>query len=193
MRAFHEGARQRGAVLLVALIMLLLMTLLALVGIGASQLEQRLAGNRAESKRAFHAAESALREVERRLVRLTSEDDGRGDNCLDRQGLCVLLIDDVRQVLSGRWYWRWTGNPENWWGSAQNAIDYRGSDDLGGFAATPRQHAVFFATDGGGLNLGNLGEPQLRTDYYYVGAFASGDTGRTPVILQSVFARRYAN
>ncbi|PWU25890.1 hypothetical protein DK254_25025 [Pseudomonas sp. RW407] len=184
---------QCGAVLMVALVMLLMMTLLALAGITASQLESRLAGNRAELARTFNAAESALREVERRLARETREDDGRGTSCIDRKGLCVLLAASVRSVSDERWRWHWGNDPDAWWGQAQNAVDYLGSDNVSRFEHRLRQHAAFFASDGGGLNLGNLGEPQLRTDYYYVDAFASGDAGRTPVILQSVFARRYAN
>ncbi|SDI52609.1 type IV pilus assembly protein PilX [Pseudomonas delhiensis] len=182
---------QGGAVLIVALVMLLLMTLLALSGISASQLEFRLAGNRAEQVRAFNAAESALRSVERRLADIAGSDDLRGTSCAGRQGLCVLQVGSVRSVnAQGAWQWGWRSDPGAWWEKAQNAIDYDGQD---GFERTLRQHAAYFASDGDGLNLGNLDEPQLRTDYYYADAYAGSDDGRTPVLLQSVFARRYVN
>lgn len=186
-----SATAQGGAVLIVALVMLLLMTLLALSGISASQLEFRLAGNRAEQVRAFNAAESALRNVERRLADIAGSDDQRGTSCVDRQGLCVLQVDSVRRVnAQGAWQWGWSSDPGAWWEKAQNAIDYGGQSS---FERTLRQHAAYFASDGGGLNLGNLDEPQLRTDYYYAGAYAGSDDGRTPVLLQSVFARRYVN
>ncbi|MCL6690823.1 PilX N-terminal domain-containing pilus assembly protein [Pseudomonas sp. R3.Fl] len=186
-----SATAQGGAVLIVALVMLLLMTLLALSGISASQLEFRLAGNRAEQVRAFNAAESALRNVERRLADIAGSDDLRGASCAGRQGLCVLQVDSVRRVnAQGAWQWGWSSDPGAWWEKAQNAIDY---DGQGGFERTLRQHAAYFASDGDGLNLGNLDEPQLRTDYYYADVYAGSDDGRTPVLLQSVFARRYVN
>ena len=43
------------------------------------------------------------------------------------------------------------------------------------------------------LGLGNLGEAIPRTDFYYVDAYASGESGLAPVILQAVYARRYSN
>ncbi|MGA4635790.1 pilus assembly PilX family protein [Pseudomonas solani] len=58
---------QRGAVLFVALIMLLVLTLAAVGGMRQMQLEGRMTGNRLEQQRLMSAAESALREAEGRL------------------------------------------------------------------------------------------------------------------------------
>jgi type IV pilus assembly protein PilX len=55
---------ERGAVLIFALIVLLIMTVLAISGIGNSTLEQRMAGNYSQSMTAFQAAEQGLRAVE---------------------------------------------------------------------------------------------------------------------------------
>lgn len=185
--------RQVGAVLLVALLMLLMLTLLALTGMRAAQLEFRLVGNGAEQRRIFNAAESALREGERRLARMTGPEDGRGEGCRTVQALCVLQVEQVREVRDERWRWLWQADPQRWWAAAGNARDYRGSDGLTRFEPAPRLHAVYFASDGDGLNLGNLGEAIPRTDFYYVDAYASDDSGRSPVVLQSVYARRYSN
>lgn len=59
--------RQRGAVLFVALVMLLVLTLLAVGGMREMQLEGRMTGNRLELQRLTSAAESALREGEGRV------------------------------------------------------------------------------------------------------------------------------
>ncbi|MCU7851457.1 MAG: pilus assembly protein [Candidatus Thiodiazotropha sp. (ex Monitilora ramsayi)] len=59
--------RQRGAVLIVALMLLLVMTILAVSGIGNSALEQRMSGNYHQSVSAFQAAEFGLRVAERWL------------------------------------------------------------------------------------------------------------------------------
>jgi type IV pilus assembly protein PilX len=56
--------RQRGAVLIFALIILLVMTVLVVSGAGNSVLEQRMATNYARSITAFQAAEQSLRVAE---------------------------------------------------------------------------------------------------------------------------------
>lgn len=61
-------ARQHGAVLFVALIMLLIITLLAVTSMREVTLESRITGNLMEEKRLRSAAESAQREAERRLA-----------------------------------------------------------------------------------------------------------------------------
>ena len=52
---------ERGAVLLVSLVMLLLLTLIGLAGMRRAQLEERMAGNLRDRQMAFQAAEAALR------------------------------------------------------------------------------------------------------------------------------------
>ncbi len=60
-------AMQRGAVMIVALMLLLVMTVLAVSGIGNSVLEQRMSGNYNHSVTAFQAAEFGLNVAERWL------------------------------------------------------------------------------------------------------------------------------
>ncbi len=60
-------APQRGATLLVALVMLLILTVLAVSSMRGVVLESRITGNRAESQRLQTAAEAALREGEFRF------------------------------------------------------------------------------------------------------------------------------
>jgi len=60
--------RQSGAVLFIALIMLLIITLLGIGSMREVVLESRITGNLLEQKRLQNAAESALREGERRII-----------------------------------------------------------------------------------------------------------------------------
>jgi type IV pilus assembly protein PilX len=53
-------SRQRGAALVVALILLLVLTLLGVAALRTTTLEERMAANSQERNRAFHAAESGL-------------------------------------------------------------------------------------------------------------------------------------
>lgn len=61
-------AKQRGAVMIVALMLLLVMTVLAVSGVGNSVLEQKMSGNYYHSATAFQAAEFGLRVAEQWLV-----------------------------------------------------------------------------------------------------------------------------
>lgn len=55
---------QRGAVLIVALIMLLLLTMIGMASMRGTSLQENMAGNLRESNLSFQAAEAALREGE---------------------------------------------------------------------------------------------------------------------------------
>lgn len=116
--------RQRGAVLFVALVMLLLITLAAVGGMRGMQLEGRMTGNRLEQQRLMSAAESALREGEGRLRK-----SNRGlDNCTSGTTPCFTAqatsyttnfsssnlysgMDGNTSLLrSARWYLRYIAN-----------------------------------------------------------------------------------
>ncbi len=60
----HSGTRQRGAALIVGLLMLLVATLIGLGGIRNALIEERMAGNTRQLHIAGEAAEAALREAE---------------------------------------------------------------------------------------------------------------------------------
>ena len=61
-------ARHKGAVMIVALMLLLVMTVLAVSGVGNSVLEQKMSGNYYHSATAFQAAEFGLRVAEQWLI-----------------------------------------------------------------------------------------------------------------------------
>jgi type IV pilus assembly protein PilX len=63
-RAVHTPKKQRGALLITVLIILLLMTVLAVSGVGNSVLEQKMSGNYYHSITAFEAAEYGMRVAE---------------------------------------------------------------------------------------------------------------------------------
>ncbi|MCQ4318306.1 pilus assembly protein PilX [Stutzerimonas zhaodongensis] len=60
-------SKQRGAVLLVALIMLLLLTVLGAAAMRDTNLQERMAGNMRDQSLAFQAAEAALRFAEQEV------------------------------------------------------------------------------------------------------------------------------
>ncbi|MFN2309885.1 MAG: PilX N-terminal domain-containing pilus assembly protein [Gammaproteobacteria bacterium] len=60
----RQPARQRGAVLIISLIFLLLMTLIGVTSMQSTTLQERMAGNTRDRNLAFQAAEAGLREGE---------------------------------------------------------------------------------------------------------------------------------
>lgn len=60
----HTLGRQRGAVLVIGLIMMTLLSLLGLTALGTGLLEERMTANARDRIRAFQAAEAALRSCE---------------------------------------------------------------------------------------------------------------------------------
>lgn len=59
--------RDRGFALIVALIVLILLSIIGLAGMSSGVWEERMAGNAREHNTAFQAAETVLREAERKL------------------------------------------------------------------------------------------------------------------------------
>lgn len=57
-------SRQRGAVLLVSLMILLIMTVLGIAGMSGTTMEEKMAANNQQQQQAFQASETALRDAE---------------------------------------------------------------------------------------------------------------------------------
>ena len=85
-----KAAHQSGAVLIISLIMLLLLTLIGTTAMQTSSLEEKMAGNLRDRDIAFQAAESALRDAENDIAVLPSRISGFTNftvNC-GTNGLC---------------------------------------------------------------------------------------------------------
>lgn len=65
---YHSAVRQRGAVLIVGLLILLVMTVLGVTAMGNSTLQERMANNNRQQQIAFQSAEAALRAAETYLA-----------------------------------------------------------------------------------------------------------------------------
>ena len=60
----HPLNTQRGAVLLVSLMILLIMTVLGIAGMSSTTMEEKMAANNQQQQQAYQAAETALRDAE---------------------------------------------------------------------------------------------------------------------------------
>lgn len=90
MRNFNIAKQQQGAVLLVALVMLLVLTILAVSNLRGVTLESRITANRAETQRLHDVADAALREGEFRFygaANLRAKLEHQAENCKDSNKL----------------------------------------------------------------------------------------------------------
>ena len=69
---YRTGTRQRGAVLIVSLIFLLIVTLIAVGSMRDTILEEKMAGNTRDRNLAFQSAESGVREAEQFIEGISS-------------------------------------------------------------------------------------------------------------------------
>lgn len=187
-----KASSQRGVVLLVALIMLLLLTLLALSSMRSSTLQNRLGGSVSEQKRAYNAADSALREGERRVnaLKLTATFSAASagySSCASSvaaigSNLCLLVEGSDLDTTEKTQAWAKTALAAT--GTASTSVAYTGYDGKSAFTSLPRWVATVIASSGAeDVSLATQGK---GTYYYRVTAAATAGGARFPVILQSV-------
>jgi len=85
---YRGPKRQRGIVLIVSLLFLLILTILAVSSMGGSTLQERMSGNNLDQAKAFEAAEAALRAGEDYVAKdVTAQKPTMDKGCAN--GLCT--------------------------------------------------------------------------------------------------------
>jgi type IV pilus assembly protein PilX len=175
--------RQRGAILVVALIFLLVMTILILASIRGTVMQERMASNLFDRSLAFQAAEAALREGERFVRENAPKPTVAG---CDASGNCS------KPDPTGIPAWQTAAN----WENAHDAADGHGhSIDIGTLPVPPQFLVELLADNMPEVNLCEStsidpdapcfsGPEGLR---YRITA-RSGEDGRAMVVLQSIYA-----
>ncbi len=160
-------SRQRGAVLVVSLMILLVLTVLVLAATRGAVLMERMAGNSRQLDQAFQTAEAALREGEGRLD--------------------AAALPDVTKTAG--WYHYaikpapdWT-QPTAWDAAANGKLSYTIN---GANAQISIEELPAVPDPGGGLNPAE--QPQEGT-VYRISARGYGQRGDTFVILQTTYRR----
>jgi type IV pilus assembly protein PilX len=166
---------QRGAVLVTAILLLLVLTIIGVTVMQMSRMQERMAGNSRDVNLAFQGAEGALREAEN----LIDAANVRPVSCLEG---CTFLIEDSV-----------AGNPAKqdltWW--EDNSTDFNGGVVIDNLAEQPTatiEELGFFRTDGG-VVMGQ--DPPDGRDFYQVTSRSTGGSGTAEVVLQTTFTRRY--
>lgn len=171
-------AAQKGAVLVVGLIMLLLMTIVGLAAIRGSGMQELMAGNMRDRNIAFQTTESGLRLAELQI-------DGLSNNPFTGNGLWGDL-----NVPGGAHAPVYTWGRDKWI-EGNNSLEAAASD----LANKPRYVIERMAlpigaaagSDGSGIGIGSLTNQLMEADYFRISSRASGGTATTEVVLQSTF------
>ncbi|MEW5057398.1 MAG: PilX N-terminal domain-containing pilus assembly protein [Cycloclasticus sp.] len=165
--------KQRGAVLFISLIMLLLMTLIGVSGMQTSVLEEKMAGNFKDRNMSLQAAESSLRAAENYL-----------NDTASLPAFTGVTLGHYQPTSSGAA--RWDDSITDWFDDANDVISYTSS--LDGIASVP----VYIIEEmppvnesGNSLEAGVI----LTNNYYRVTTRATGGTDTAVVMLQSTYKR----
>lgn len=178
---------QRGAVLIVSLLLLLVMTILALGASQATRMDERMARSVRDKDLSFQSAEAGLRAGERYLDTLVVKPSPCASApCTTIYELNVLTTAtttyDAHAYQTDTW---WDTNGRTY--SASAVIS--GSSD-GTASAEPDFYIEQLEEVPDALSLPPTGPPPSRT-FYRVSARALGGTGNGVSMLQSTYSRRF--
>lgn len=178
-KAIHSAKmhNQSGAVLLVSLVMLLLLTIIGLSAVDITTLDTRISANSGDRNIAFYAAETALN------VATDSIAPGKGLPEDSGQGY-------LSSALADNW---WGSASAAWWsGQSQSITAYGGRSAKQNYVIEP---PVQMNTNGAGQAVADLTLGSVRpvTRFYRVTARGEGPGGAN-VHIQTVYARKiYSN
>lgn len=183
--SLHLPGRQRGAALVISLLLLLVMTLL---GLGASQstrLQERMAGNQRDQELALQGAEAALRDAEQNvspnshqaLVKVCITPGDVTCQGYDER----VLVDVTSQAPLDL-----ANQNDAWW--AQWSRDYSFADDLEEISTTPQYVVEKFTEVSEVLSSAGTDYNAAR-EFFTVTARSSGQTDSARVVVQSSYAR----
>ncbi len=189
---------QQGAVLIVSLVMLIIMTLLGISAMNNTVMQERMAGNQRNSTLAFQAAEAALRAAENDIDNNWGSDfpdgDTNGTTANDNRGVYTYNSATLDPNLGNdtEWWAERTGAANNtFW--ANNGTDAYAADTLefqsGEFLAMPQYiiEKVGFRP----LNCTSCDPLQqcYCEHHYQITARGTGAAGQSESYLRSIYVR----
>jgi type IV pilus assembly protein PilX len=172
----HSVIRQKGATLVVALLILLVLTMLGLASMQMSRMEERMAGNARDTNLAFQGAEAGLRDAEEALRVLAA-----------RPTTCIAAPCDV---------WRkdyltpdLRDQPGTWWTTNAREYGVAGTQEVTEVTRDPLiiVEDLGFVPDS--LAIGH-GPPEGR-NFYKITSDSSGASDTAEAVLESTYTRRY--
>lgn len=170
----RSGREQRGVVLVVALIFLLLLTLMALAASGRSLMQDRMAGPMRSAMQAQWSAETALRGAEWQLFQ------GNAVACYDSSRAIGSSVLNFRQATG--WY---TAG-----GTLYQPMDYTGTGGVNALAYNPVYIIEYLGPDRlpgqGASQAAEVGQSGASTGMAYMYRITARATGGNPNIIRVV-------
>ncbi|MCB1851968.1 MAG: hypothetical protein KDI83_14525 [Gammaproteobacteria bacterium] len=193
MRRSTTAARQRGAVMITALMILLLMTIFGISTMDTNILEEKMAGNLRDRNTAFQAAESALRAAESWIAAQSVLPDVRDvSDESDTSPLWDLNSADPDKQTEDEddddnvpWWDEPERSTQSWW--TTNAVVLSGSAKVAGLSDA---HQPAYLIEKLPPRPGSLEAAQSlegADTFLMVTARGIGQSDTTVVILQSVY------
>ena len=172
---------QRGATLIVALVLLMILTMIGVAGMQDTTLQEKMVGNMRDRNLAFQAAEAALRGGEKYLQAATLPAFNNAGGLINKTYVIPTLNTPLR-----------AGDPAFWdsypWEA--NSRAYSSTSTYSELSAAPRyvveEVPTVFSTPGESMKFGALKDIKS----YRVTAKAVGGTTDAVVILQSTYRRQ---
>ena len=169
---------QRGAVLVIGLMILLLMTMIGITGMSRTNLEERMAGNSLDHSISFNAAEVALKEGEdfvESLSVLSGFSETGANGLFSDQSGSVRVWETVN------------------WRDTSAVIET--SRSVAGTAIKPRyivEHLTQLVSASDTLNMDNYGQGTGagNIEMFRITAASSGSSDSSYVMLQSTYGKR---
>ena len=182
MNSPSKGSHQRGAALMVVLILLLVMTLLALASLRGTLMEERMSASQFDRSIAFQAAEAALREAEEWAE---TKPAPPGSGCSD--GICA-APDPADATERERW------RNAGFWDDASGNWRQASDIDADGLAGAPRYIVEFMSADiqdasscTTSIDVSLEANCSIKSSRYRI-TVRSQEAGRAEVFLQSIYA-----
>ena len=180
-----HSANQRGAVLVVSLMILLVMTLISITALRTTSMDEKMASNARQRQIAFNAAETALREAEEELTTWAAA--ASDENAIKAKFNGSAGWYSAISTLYGGF------NPATWdvtddsnWTAGNSAVV---SGILSGLSADPRYRIEYVGragTDNAGLDP-NDPTPDMRDYAFRITAIGWGQEATARYLLSSTF------
>lgn len=166
---FNHPSKQKGIVLVVGLIMLLLMTMIGVTGMQTTSLQEKMTGNFRDRNQAFQAAEATLRDGEQYLRNTALLTEFNNTNGMYQPGLSGV---DVWTTLD--------------WSNTSTSVQY--STTMANVGTQPRYIIEELPAVPDPESSLEAGVTQT-SKFYRITSRATGGTDTAVVILQSVYKR----
>lgn len=176
---FNRPTRQHGAILVVSLLLLLVMSVLALGVSQTTRIEERMAGNARNLDLAFQASEAGLRAAETRLQEDVAPKGAAPVEC-DDPATCDADSRDNTESLD------FEDKDAAWWGTNGHAL----GQSLEQIPVEPHYYTEVWADVPDTLTVGSS-MPKSGTMYYTNTSRSQGATATAVTLTESTYAVRY--